>query len=404
MLIVLRAIFVLALGVVAITFIVGHQPESSGGEWFTHNADLLLISCLGVAMIVIAIDIFIPQKSLTGISGVFFGLVVGMVIAFGLSMIVDLAVDSLTKTFPYLRSPVFADVPVERTFIEVDPRTKQQRHVTKPIIERQRIGYSDHPFVSTVKLMIGVICCYLTISFIVQTKDDIRFVIPYVEFAKQSKGGRPLVLDTSVIIDGRIADIVETRIFDSTMVVPKFVLAELQAIADSPDKLKRARGRRGLDVLNKLQLNKRIDIEIIDARVEPGGPTTVDERLVDLAQKQDGRVVTNDYNLNQIAQFRGVDVVNINDLANALKPVFLPGENITVKIIKAGEESGQGIGYLEDGTMVVVEGGREQIGSDVAVAVTSSLQTSAGRMVFGRVAGPGDPPAPRSRPPHRAKT
>lgn len=404
MLIVLRAIFVLALGVVAITFIVGHQTESSGGEWFTHNADLLLISCLGVAMIVIAIDIFIPQKSLTAISGVFFGLVVGMVIAFGLSMIVDLAVDSLTKTFPYLRNPVFADVPVQRTFIEVDPRTKQQRHVTKPIIERQRIGYSDHPFVSTVKLMIGVICCYLTISFIVQTKDDIRFVIPYVEFAKQSKGGRPLVLDTSVIIDGRIADIVETRIFDSALVVPKFVLAELQAIADSPDKLKRARGRRGLDVLNKLQLNKRIDIEIVDARVELGGPTTVDERLVDLAQKQDGRVVTNDYNLNQIAQFRGVDVVNINDLANALKPVFLPGENITVKIIKAGEESGQGIGYLEDGTMVVVEGGREQIGSDVAVDVTSSLQTSAGRMVFGRVAGPGSAPPHRPRPPHGAKT
>lgn len=404
MLIVLRAIFVLALGVVAITFIVGHQTETSGGEWFTHNADLLLISCLGVAMIVIAIDIFIPQKSLTGISGVFFGLVVGMVIAFGLSMIVDLAVDSLTKTFPYLRSPVFADVPVERTFIEIDPQTRQQRHVTKPIIERQRIGYSDHPFVSTVKLMIGVICCYLTISFIVQTKDDIRFVIPYVEFAKQSKGGRPLVLDTSVIIDGRIADIVETRIFDSALVVPKFVLAELQAIADSPDKLKRARGRRGLDVLNKLQLNKRIDIEIVDARVEPGGPATVDERLVDLAQKQDGRVVTNDYNLNQIAQFRGVDVVNINDLANALKPVFLPGENITVKIIKAGEEAGQGIGYLEDGTMVVIEGGREQIGSDVSVAVTSSLQTSAGRMVFGRVDGPDGAPPHRPRPPHRART
>lgn len=404
MLIVLRAIFVLALGVVAITFIAGDEASSSGIPWFTEYADLLLISCLGVALVVIAIDIFIPQKSLKAISGVFFGLVVGMVIAFGLSKIVDLAVDSLTKTFPNLRTPVYADMPVERTVVDFDARTQQQQHVTTRTMERQQIGHRDHPFVSTVKLMIGVICCYLTVSFILQTKDDVRFVIPYVEFSKQAKGGRPLVLDTSAIIDGRIGDIAETRLFESEFVVARFVLGELQMIADSPDRLRRNRGRRGLDVLNKLQTSKAVDVRIVDAKSHPGGPTSVDERLVDLALELDGRIVTHDYNLNKVAQVRGVDVLNINDLANALKPIFLPGESLRVKIIKAGEEAGQGIGYLEDGTMVVVDGGRDHIGNTVVIAVTSSLQTSAGRMIFGRTEGAAPSPSRKARSAPRASS
>lgn len=403
MLIILRAVFMLALGVVAITFIVGGDTPAGGLEWFTRHADLLLLSCIGLALVVIALDIFIPQKSLQSISGLFFGLVVGMVIAFGLSMIVDLAVDSLTNTFPALRRPVFATVPVEETIIERDA-SGVERHIPRIRIETKRIGYADHPSVSTVKLMIGVICCYLAVSFILQTKDDVRFVIPYVEFAKEAKGGRPLILDTSVIIDGRIVDIADTRVFEAEFIVPRFVLGELQAIADSSDKLKRNRGRRGLDVLNKLQAAKVVDIRIIDAKVEPGGPTTVDERLVDLAQKLNGRVVTNDYNLNQVAQFRGVDVININDVANALKPVYLPGERFAVKIIKAGEDAGQGIGYLEDGTMVVVNGGREHIGQTIDISVTSSLQTSAGRMIFGRADGVAVAGQPRERPSPRSKT
>ncbi len=398
MLIILRAIFVLALGVVAITFIAGEDAASGTIPWFTQNADLLLISCLGVALVVIAIDIFIPQKSLKAISGVFFGIVVGMVFAFGMSLMVDLLVGSLAKTFPELRTPVFAEMPVSRTVIE--PGTK--RRVTKIIIERQQIGDSDHPFVSTVKLMVGVICCYLTVSFILQTKDDIRFVIPYVEFAKQAKGGRPLILDTSAIIDGRIADIAEARVFESQLIVPRFVLAELQMVADSSDKLKRNRGRRGLDVLHKLQTSDFVDVSIHEAKLEPGGPTTVDERLVDLAEKINGRIATTDYNLNQVAQVRGVDVINVNDLANALKPVYLPGEGLQVKIIKGGEEAGQGIGYLDDGTMVVVEGGRERIGQTIAISVTSALQTSAGRMIFGRPGDRAEAPHRRSRP--RAET
>jgi uncharacterized protein YacL len=261
-------------------------------------------------------------------------------------------------------------------------------------------GYEEiAPAVGAVKLMLGITSCFLTISFILQTKDDIRFVVPYVEFARQTRGNRPLILDTSVIIDGRIADICETRIIDSPLFIPRFVLQELQLIADSADKLKRNRGRRGLDMLNKLQTNDKVEIHISDTRlpsIEESGD--VDQKLVALAKKVDGRVVTNDYNLNKIAQIRGVDVININDLANALKPVVMPGETMTVRIIKPGEESGQGVGYLEDGTMVVAESARDRINEEVTLTVTSVLQTSAGRMIFGRPEGiSAAPRRPRGR-------
>ena len=240
---------------------------------------------------------------------------------------------------------------------------------------------------------------FLCISFVLQTKDDFRFVIPYVEFARETKGARPMLLDTSVIIDGRIADIAETGILESEVIVPRFILGELHAIADSQDKLKRNRGRRGLDILNQLQASKHLDIQILDARV----PTVerarqVDEKLVALAEHLDGRVVTNDYNLNKVAKLRGVDVININELSNALKPVVLPGEKMRIKVIRAGEEPGQGVGYLEDGTMVVAEQGRDHVGEDIEITVTSVLQTSAGRMIFGRLGAP----APASRRPHRS--
>ena len=246
-----------------------------------------------------------------------------------------------------------------------------------------------------VKLLVQAFTIYLCVSFVLQTKDDFRFIIPYVEFAKQTKGPRAMLLDSSVIIDGRIADIAETRVLESKLLVPKFVLEEIQNIADSSDKLKRNRGRRGLDMLNRLQSNEKIEIQLIDPRVrsvEEAGE--VDHKLMALAEHMDARVVTNDYNLNKIAQLRGVEVLNINDLANALKPVVLPGETLTVKIIKPGEEMGQGVGYLDDGTMVVAEQGREHVGQEMTLVVTSVLQTSAGRMIFGRPEG-SLPPRPR---------
>ncbi|MCK4659155.1 MAG: PIN/TRAM domain-containing protein [Phycisphaerae bacterium] len=315
-------------------------------------------------------------------SAVFFGLIVGMVVAFGVSKIIDLMVESFGSE---LRQPVFVDVPVDEIDHKYDPETKQMKPVTRKVIKPIRYGYRDHPFVSSIKLMLGVVICYLSISFVLQTKDDIRFMIPYVEFSRDTRGGHPLLLDTSVIIDGRISDIAETRIIDSEMIVPSFVLQELHTIADSKDKLKRNRGRRGLDILNKLQTSSEAHIKILEVQPERTDEGKgVDELLVDLGSKLDGRVVTNDYNLNKIAQLKGVTVININDLANALKPVFIPGESMSVRIIKPGEEPGQGVGYLDDGTMVVVESARDKVGKDMDVSVTSVLQTSAGRMIFGR--------------------
>jgi uncharacterized protein YacL len=220
-----------------------------------------------------------------------------------------------------------------------------------------------------------------------QTKDDFRFIIPYVEFAKEIKGLKPYVLDTSVVIDGRIADVVETHIIDNQLIMPQFVVAELQAIADSSDRLRRGRGRRGLDILNRLRSDPKVDLQIFDRELPQFAGQSVDQKLVLLAKHLEGKVVTNDYNLNKVAKLHNVGVINLNDLSNALKPIFLPGEHLEVRIIKAGEEPGQGVGYLEDGTMVVIEGGREYVNQNIMANVTSVLQTSAGRMVFGKYEG-----------------
>jgi uncharacterized protein YacL len=208
-----------------------------------------------------------------------------------------------------------------------------------------------------------------------------------VEFSKQTKGARPILLDTSVLIDGRIADIAVTGILESQVVVPQFVLDELQMVADSADKLKRARGRHGLDTLAKLRNMTQADVILYDTsgRADEGN-SDVDQKLTDLAKSMNARVLTNDFNLNKVAQLRGVDVININELANALKTVVLPGEKMSVRIQKPGEEAGQGVGYLEDGTMVVVEQGRPFINEEVEFTVTNTRQTVAGRMIFGRVA------------------
>src|SRR5262249_15060771 len=198
------------------------------------------------------------------------------------------------------------------------------------------------------------------------------FIIPYVEFSKQTKGGRPLVLDTSVIIDGRIADICDTRIIDTKLIVPRFVLQELQNVADSSDKLKRNRGRRGLDMLKRMQSNPKVDLEVHEANLsELRDVIKVDERLVVLAKVLGARVVTNDYNLNKIAQLQGVDVINLNELANALKSVALPGEYLLVRLGKPGDQIGQGVGYLDDGTMGVVEEGRSLLGAEGPIVVTA---------------------------------
>jgi uncharacterized protein YacL len=334
-LVILRCFFVLVAAGLSATFIQSDLIQTSA-EW---RPWAIFGGMMFIALGVIVLDIAVRKKKLDTITAVYFGMLVGLIMTYVLSL-------ALVPSLQYLAL------------------TDKTRNATQ--------------------LTLGLVVCYICISLLMQTRSDFRFIIPYVEFAKEVKGLKSCILDTSVIIDGRIADVVETNVIDGKLIMPKFVIGELQAIADSSDRLRRGRGRRGLDILNRMRANPNIDMEIYDRELPEFAGQTVDLKLIVLAKHLQGKLVTNDFNLNKIAKLQGVPVINFNDLANALKPVFLPGEHIEVRIIKAGEEAGQGVGYLEDGTMVVIEGGREFINENINVAVTSVLQTSAGRMIFGR--------------------
>ncbi len=336
-LVILRCVFVLVAAGVGVQMI---QADSFPREpaylpWLVVGGLPLL------AGVVIGIDAMFGKKRLDTITAVYFGLLVGLLLTYVLTVAL---------------SPVLAK--------------------------------SGTTLARGTPLILGMILCYTCISILMQTKDDFRFIIPYVEFAKEIKGLKPYVLDTSVVIDGRIADVVETRVIDNQLIMPQFVVAELQAIADSSDRLRRGRGRRGLDILNRLRSDPKVDFQIFERDLPQFAGQPVDQKLVLLAKHLEGKVVTNDYNLNKVAKLHEVEVINLNDLSNSLKPVFLPGETLEVRIIKAGEEAGQGVGYLEDGTMVVIEGGRDFVNQNIVADVTSVLQTSAGRMVFGKYEGP----------------
>jgi uncharacterized protein YacL len=338
-LLILRLVFVLvAIGIA--TLLIGKLVQLGDPFWLPW---LILLGTLALAGATIAADIFVPRKPIDVVSSVYFGLLVGVFLTYIVMLV-------LTPLMP-------------------DPNSKEQWDV----------GVR-----TATPLILGMLLCYVCISILVQTKDDFRFIIPYVEFSKEVKGLKPYVLDTSVVIDGRIADLVETNVLDNQLIMPRFVLAELQAIADSSDKLRRARGRRGLDILNRLRNNQNIDLKMYDRELPEMDGQPVDMKLVLLAKHLEGKIVTGDYNLNKVARLHNVAVINLNDIANSLKPIFLPGEQLAVRIVKPGEEIGQGVGYLDDGTMIVVEGGRDHIGKEIKINVTSVLQTSAGRMIFGK--------------------
>ncbi len=210
--------------------------------------------------------------------------------------------------------------------------------------------------------------------------------VQLVGLFKEKRAGRSFkVLDTSVIIDGRIADLCDTGFVEGALVIPQFVLRELQLVADSPDGLKRQRGRRGLDVLDRLQKSSQVEVIISDQDFPEAGD--VDSKLIECAKSMDGKIVTNDYNLNKVARIQGIKVLNINELVNSLRPVALPGEAMNVFILKEGKEKDQGVAYLDDGTMVVVDNSRRMIGQTVDITVTSVLQTTVGKMIFGRFNG-----------------
>lgn len=255
------------------------------------------------------------------------------------------------------------------------------------------ISLLPNPFSQILPLVGMIIFGYLGVSVFVTRQEDIFSVLSAIRGTVLPVGGegapaanqsdsRTILLDTSVIIDGRIADITRTGFLPGSLLIPRFVLNELQYIADSPDALRRQRGRRGMEVLAALQKELTIPVRISDIDVE--GMREVDDKLVVLARQMRCPILTNDYNLNRVAELQGVTVLNINELANAVKSVLLPGEIMSVRVIQEGREAGQGVGYMDDGTMVVVENGREYLDKEILVVVTKVLQTAAGRMIFGR--------------------
>ena len=335
-LLILRAIFVMvSMGIAVLIF---NSPAVQASPTWVPWA--ILTGMVVLPLTVIGLDGMIRRKDLTTITAVYFGLLVGVFVTY----VTLLALQPILPLSP------------------------------------------NDPLHSWLPLVLGSVLCYLCTSLLIQTRDDFRFLIPYVEFARDVRGLRPNVLDSTAIVDGRIADLAEAGVFESRFVVPSFVLDELQAAAESNDRQQRTRGRRGLDVLARLRENDAIDIDVITPRQESHDELAMETRVVDLARELGGRVVTIDASAAKLAGVRSVPAINVNDVALALKPTFMPGDAVSVRLVKAGEEPDQGIGYLEDGTMVVVENGREQIGRTVRAHVTSTLQTSAGRLVFARPA------------------
>ncbi|MCQ9207050.1 MAG: TRAM domain-containing protein [Omnitrophica bacterium] len=328
---------------VFLSTIVGYYVGSIMGDPGVRNAIIGAVVGFFGSILVILVEIRLKKFSTRNLSAAVFGLIFGFFMAWILTLVVRL-------------------IPMEASIY------------------------------SSLNIMFILIFCYLGMVIAMKGKDEFNLIIPYVRFTRQDQNDSIIVLDTSVIIDGRIIDITNTHFIEGRFLVPRFVLRELQQIADSQDSLKRNRGRRGLDVLNNLQKNPKMSVRIHEEDFSE--IKDVDAKIVKLAKLLNAKVFTNDFNLNKIAELQGVSVLNINDLSNALKPVVLQGEEMTVKISREGKEYNQGVAYLDDGTMVVVDNARRLIGQTIRVTVTSVLQTSAGRMIF--ASAPGDGPRRRN--------
>lgn len=321
------------------------------GTWW---ATLLLAVLFGAAAI--ATDALTPSKKISTLSAVFFGLLVAMLATFAMGSIIDLLVE---------------------------------------LWEITTAGGATPTIVRTIKVLLGIGLAYVCISTVLQTQDDFRLVVPYVEFAKQLRGPRPILLDTSTLIDARIADVAATGIFQAPMLVPAFVVEELQALADSGDSVRRERGRRGLGVIADLQGAPLLDV-VIDQTAVPA--RSVDQMLVELARRTGAIIATTDTGLAAVAKINAVGVLSVHDLARACKPVTLAGEGFLIRLVRPGEQPGQAVGYLDDGTMVVVGEGAGLIGRTVEVLAQSSIPTAAGRLVFARLSEPAGPESDHASP------
>jgi uncharacterized protein YacL len=310
-------------------------------EWAGHPI-VAVLAGLGSGGIVIMIDIVLKGVSLRGLSSATFGLFIGFTMSY------------------------FIGNSVLFSFVDAEYRLMGQ-------------------------IVMYVVASYLGMVIAMRGSEEFSLVIPYVKFRREDKPERLVLLDTNVIIDGRIKDICATGFLNAILIVPRFVLHELQYIADSADPVRRARGRRGLDVLKELQKNPHVEIKIHENDV--ANAKEVDAKLIVLARMLRAEIVTNDYNLHRIADLERLPVLNITELAKSLRPVILPGEKLCVKLIKEGREAEQAVAYMDDGTMIVVSAAKRQIGRDVDVVIESVLQTSAGRMAFAQLSNNGSEPA-----------
>ncbi len=325
----IRVLFILVATTVG--FQLGSAFQGYGSAWGLAGAGI----GAGIAVFLVWIETVLGKVSMRGLSAAVFGLLLALIVSKLLTGAIDLIPDL------------------------------------------------DRSVASMIKLVLVLVLCYLGMILSIRGRDEFNLIIPYVKFVRQDQKDTIYIIDTSVIIDGRILDICQTKFLEGRFVIPRFVLKELQQVADSADALKRNRGRRGLDILNKLTKNPNVSVKI----QEEDFPeiSSVDEKIVKLSKLLGGKALTNDFNLNKVAELQGVTVLNINELSNALRPVVLPGELMEVRLVKEGKEHNQAVAYLDDGTMVVVDNARRFLGNSQKVVVSSVLQTSAGRMIFAKL-------------------
>jgi uncharacterized protein YacL len=343
LMLVLRAVFVVLL--ISVVVLTAASNRTAALDFGFSTVLGLLIASVALGLLIITVDALTPNKRLAWVVGIFVGTMLGLVGAVAVGSVIDLVATAWD------------------------------------------LKESSAVYLGLAKVTIGITLVYLSISVVLTTRDDFRLVIPYVEFAKQVRGARPLLLDTSVLVDGRIEDLGRTGIIDAPVIVTQFVIDELQALSDSSDAEKRRRGRRGLEVLQRLRANPRLDVEIEELRADG---RSVDRALVDVASAERFRIVTLDGGLERVAQINGVAVLNLASVADAMRSGHAVGESLRLRLSKRGEAPHQGVGHLADGTMVVVDGGAAHVGETVDVVVSNAVQTSAGRLVFARLAHGGD--------------
>ena len=344
----LRAIYLgLLLAVTVVIFLgdsTSHQQIISGEQW---NG---VISVMIFGAVIVAFDILTPDKKLASIFSILVGLITGLLATVAVGALLDLIAISWTAE----------DESTSLTF-------------------------------QIIKIAIGISIIYLCISIVLTTKDSFRLVVPYIEFTKQSRGSRPLLLDSSAFIDSRIEPLVSTGMIEVPLVAPEFVLMELQTLADSSDSSKRAKGRKGLATASRLQQLPHTQFSIDSTDFPTIG---VDNKLIELAAQSQFRIVTTDYNLEKLARIKNIPILNLNALSHSLRPQATPGEKLQLTVVRVGEEPSQGIGYLPDGTMVVIDGAGGSVGQSIMVDVSNTLQTSVGQMVFAEYGQPGQSETP----------